>query len=350
MTVLATVLMSFAAYYLQSSDTKDRFVAAANAGFSSDVKQAASFVPPDTWDRGNALSTYMSGRSGVGWSIFEYRRYSDTATGMSGEPVPMARSGYYDGHLPHWMLEETVLGSEPVRSFGHAGDGARWLIIAGLVHPDLVLVEFYSMQKLDHGLTKLQRQLAGIALTVAIVATTAGIAVARRLQRPIRDAAAAAQRLGSGALHTRLSVRGRDELADLAGSFNSMAQQLGRSIDELRAKDQQQRRFVADVAHDLRTPVGAMLAAAESLDSLDETARARATVLLAVQARRLARLVEDLLEISRFDAGAADFRPEQCDLRDLVTDAIEWSGGEAEVRLNVMGDVAVTVDPRRIHT
>lgn len=349
-TLVATVLMGLVAYYLQSTATKERFVAAAKANMMSDTQQAVSYFGVTGPERSVALETYMMGRTGVEWTVFDFRYplTDDTDTSSAPTGIPRASGGHYDGEVPNSIVEQARQGNLSHR-IGYSSDGVRWLLLAGKVADDLVLVQFYNLRKLDAELTDLQQQLAGIALAVAAVAVLVAVLVAGRLQRPIRDAAAAARLLGDGELQTRLSARGKDELADLATSFNSMATRLGESIDELRAKDEQQRRFVADVAHDLRTPVAAMIAAVDSLDSQDETARGRSAALLGLQARRLGRLVEDLLEMSRFDAGAAELRPERCDLRELVADAIALSSDSAVVDTEFVGDALVTADPRRLH-
>jgi two-component system sensor histidine kinase MtrB len=129
-----------------------------------------------------------------------------------------------------------------------------------------------------------------------------------------------------------------------------MAQRVSESVEELRAKDRQQRRFVADVAHDLRTPIASLVATADTLDSADPETRSRAARLLGTQTRRLARLVDDLMEISRFDASTADFRPELLDLSPLVEDAIEVSVPGTPVEVTRTGDTTVVADPRRVHT
>jgi two-component system sensor histidine kinase MtrB len=185
---------------------------------------------------------------------------------------------------------------------------------------------------------------------VALLGGALGVLAARVVQRRVRTAAEAARRFGDGALDTRLPVRGRDELADLAGSFNAMAQRLGESIEQLRRKDRQQRRFVADVAHDLRTPLASMIAAADGLGSPDAEDRARSAELLGAQARRLGALVEDLLEVSRFDAGAAELRPDVVDLAALVEDAVRLSAPDVDIPVRRTGDVSLFGDPRRLHT
>jgi two-component system sensor histidine kinase MtrB len=176
------------------------------------------------------------------------------------------------------------------------------------------------------------------------------VLAARFVQRPVRRVSSAARALGGGALDVRVPVKGRDELADLAASFNSMAERVSTSFTELSAKERQQRRFVADVSHDLRTPLASMVATVDALDHASPETRDRAARLLGTQTRRLARLVEDLMEISRFDAGSADFRPEPVELPELVADAIETAVPSADVRVRASGELTVTADPRRVHT
>ena len=112
-----------------------------------------------------------------------------------------------------------------------------------------------------------------------------------------------------------------------------MAQRLGESIEELRRKDEQQRQFVADVAHDLRTPMAVLIAASDSLTGPDHD---RSAELIATQSRRLSALVEDLLEMSRFDAGAAELRPEPVDLQELCVDVVQMV--DADIPVPLLGD------------
>ncbi|MGW4063730.1 sensor histidine kinase [Amycolatopsis sp. NPDC004747] len=215
-------------------------------------------------------------------------------------------------------------------------------------HSDYLLIEFFDLGVLETDLGALRRNLGLIALGVSVFGVGVAFLIGRRIRRPIKALSAAADELGAGRLDTRVPVKGRDEVAALAASFNTMAARLGESIEELHAKDRQQRRFVADVAHDLRTPLASMIATVDSLDHAEPATRTRATEILGTQARRLAKLVEDLLEIARFDAGKADLRVAPVDLADLVADAAEVTGVAAAVTAS--GDVTVVADPRRVHT
>ncbi|MFB9908949.1 sensor histidine kinase [Allokutzneria oryzae] len=353
-TFAATVAVALVAYQLQAGATRDRFTASAQAGFGSDAQQAHQFIVKTVLDRSKVdlIADYMRGRLGLaGWAVLDMK-------GASG-PVSTYADGKYSnsaaspGLARHWWpagpVDQARRRPTPVSEWMEVNGDTR-LVIIGQVSPGLLLVETYSTDKMDSELTLLRGQLAVIAIVVALLGTGAGVLAAGRIQRRVRVAAAAARRLGAGALDTRLPVRGRDELADLASSFNTMAQRLSESIDQLRRKDQQQRRFVADVAHDLRTPLASMTAATESLHSPDPDDRSRSAELLSTQVRRLSTLVEDLLEMSRFDAGAAELRPEPVDLTELVADAVTMTAPGADISIDTTGDAAVVGDPRRLHT
>nr|WP_216217143.1 HAMP domain-containing sensor histidine kinase [Amycolatopsis aidingensis] len=360
-TTMATAGMAFGAYQLQANTTKDRFDNAADAGFSSDLAQARARVEAVAGRPHNRVEQvvgYMRGRQGVDWGIFAFDDPPPPADGHVPAATMVASSTRLRpspiGAIPHppsWMLHEAYLGTQPRPSTTMETDsGVPVQVIVGWLAPGLALAEYYNLGPMQAELDRLQNILTMIALVVAALGVVAAVVAAGRIQRPVRRVAAAARELGDGDLDIRLPVRGRDELADLTSSFNTMARRLSESIEELKAKDEQQRRFVADVAHDLRTPVASVVAAADSLEHADPESRARSAQLLGTQARRLAKLVEDLLEISRFDAGAAELRSEQVDLAELMREAIEVSTGEAEVRLAAEGDVTVTADPRRLHT
>lgn len=179
------------------------------------------------------------------------------------------------------------------------------------------------------------------ALVLALLAT-------RGVLRPVRRLGAAARALGEGDLETRVDVRGRDELADLARTFNGTAEALERTVTELRAMDAASRRFVADVSHELRTPLTSMVALT---DMLVEDAAApgdgRAARLVAAETRRLGRLVEHLIEISRFDAGAAALVLDDVDVAEAVAATLDARGWRDEAAVTGPDGLFARLDPRR---
>jgi two-component system sensor histidine kinase MtrB len=181
--------------------------------------------------------------------------------------------------------------------------------------------------------------------------------VTRWVVLPVRHAAEAAQRLSAGNLDSRLPVQGRDDLARLATSFNEMAANLQEKLRQLEELSSLQRQFVSDVSHELRTPLTTIRMAATYLgDSKDEMdpATARSVELLQSQIERFEELLVDLLEISRYDAGAATLDAEPVDVCDLVRRSADGAqqlaerrGSRIEFQLPAEGCFA-EVDRRRV--
>ncbi len=202
-----------------------------------------------------------------------------------------------------------------------------------------------------------QRILVGVG--VALVALLAAIAslVTRWVVLPVRHAAQAAQRLSAGHLGERMQVLGVDDLAALATSFNEMAASLQGKLRELEELSNVQRQFVSDVSHELRTPLSTIKMAADLLFEARadlDAAGARSVELLASQLERFESLLVDLLEISRFDAGAATLDTELVDVCDLVRASAddaqqlaERRGSRIEFRLPATGCFA-EADRRRV--
>ena len=188
------------------------------------------------------------------------------------------------------------------------------------------------------------------ALLALIGATVVAFLASRNILGPIRRLGMAARRLGHGDLEVRLDVSGTDELAEVSRTFNETARALAQSMEELRAMDAASRRFVADVSHELRTPLTAMTAVTEVLEDVQDAdpTTVSAAHLIANETKRLARLVEDLMEISRMDAGTAGMRVEDVNLPELIEATIEARGWSEKVRVRTPRAVPVRVDARRI--
>jgi two-component system sensor histidine kinase MtrB len=197
--------------------------------------------------------------------------------------------------------------------------------------------------------------ITGVAL-VLLLSLIAWI-VTRMVVSPVQVAAATAQRLSAGLLHERIPVRGEDELALLARSFNQMAENLQHQIVQLEELSRLQRRFTSDVSHELRTPLTTVRMAADILHN--ERAAfspdvSRSTELLHDELGRFENLLSDLLEISRFDAGFAQLEPEPVDLvpivRRVVT-ALTTLARSQQVPIEVRvpeQPVVAEADPRRV--
>ncbi|MFD0919432.1 ATP-binding protein [Saccharopolyspora rosea] len=209
-----------------------------------------------------------------------------------------------------------------------------------------------------HDLSAIQQQIntqARMAWLTGVLAVPLAVLVAllsaRGVLRPVRELRRATIRLSDGDLTARLQVRGNDELAELASTFNNTAAELERIVAELRRMEADARRFVADVSHELRTPLSAMVAVTDILEReashLPDDA-ARSAQLIVRETRRLARLAEDLIEVSRFDAGSAQLVQEYTDVGEAVRatlDARRWTDA---VQLELPNGVFARLDRRRL--
>ncbi|OBB60905.1 two-component sensor histidine kinase [Mycobacterium sp. 852013-51886_SCH5428379] len=198
---------------------------------------------------------------------------------------------------------------------------------------------------------------------VVLLGLLAAIAllVARQIVLPVRSASRIAERFAEGHLTERMPVRGEDDMARLAVSFNDMAESLSRQITQLEEFGNLQRRFTSDVSHELRTPLTTVRMAADLIydhihDSTDDPdpGLRRSTELMVNELDRFETLLTDLLEISRHDAGVAELSVESVDLRSIVRSALDNVGHlaqDAGVDLIVdqpENEVIAEVDPRRV--
>nr|WP_245718290.1 MtrAB system histidine kinase MtrB [Nocardia miyunensis] len=197
--------------------------------------------------------------------------------------------------------------------------------------------------------------IGGAVLLVLLAAITA--LVTRQVVLPIRSAARIAGRFADGRLRERMLVRGEDDMAKLAISFNAMAESLSNQITQLEEFGNLQRRFTSDVSHELRTPLTTVRMAADlihgSSDELD-SALARSAELLVTELDRFEGLLNDLLEISRHDAGVAELQVESLDVRMCARAAISTVKHLAkETNVELVVDLpeeplVAEVDPRRV--
>jgi two-component system sensor histidine kinase MtrB len=184
----------------------------------------------------------------------------------------------------------------------------------------------FPMQREQATLNLITKTFAIGGLVLVLLVGAVAWVVTRQVVSPVRRAAQVAERLSSGRLNERMRARGEDDLALLAKSFNEMADSLQSQIRQLEGLSRVQQRFVSDVSHELRTPLTTIRMAADLIhDSRTDfdPAVSRSAELLHTELDRFEELLADLLEISRFDAGAAALDAEVTDLRDVVTRAVE---------------------------
>lgn len=219
------------------------------------------------------------------------------------------------------------------------------------------LYYLFPLTQEEKSLSLVMGTLATAGLFVVVLLGAIAWLVVRQVVTPVRMAAGIAERLSAGRLQERMKVTGEDDIARLGEAFNKMAQNLQLKIQQLEELSRMQRRFVSDVSHELRTPLTTVRMAADVIHEAREDfdpVTARSAELLADQLDRFESLLADLLEISRFDAGAAALEAEPIDIREVVRRVVGGAAPLAERKgttIHVVGDqqpVVAEADARRL--
>ena len=175
---------------------------------------------------------------------------------------------------------------------------------------------------------------AGLAVLLVAGTALAAVAIFRPAHARLRDLESAVRRFGDGDRAARASTRGGDEVSAVAAAFNRMADEAGARESALVEADRARRQLLADVSHELRTPLTSIRGYAETLtlpDFAPPTAPGQHAVhVVGVEAQRLERIVNDLLDLARLDAGGAPLEVAPVAVRDLFTRAEERHGPDAE--------------------
>lgn len=338
-----------------TANAQDEFSGATDSGDPSDLDIAQR----------NALDVIQRSTSSPGGTLVALSR----VPGQDGPALMPDRPGFGD---------ETVVVSDDFRSSVQAD--TEGLVYAqpvairrddggedpGIVTGSIINVPsagryqlflVFSLADVQATLLFVQQTIAlgGVALVALIGGVT--FVVVRLVVGPVRVAAQASEKLAAGQLEERLPERGEDVLATLARSFNRMADSLQRQIRQLADLSRVQQRFVSDVSHELRTPLTTIRLAGDVLYDQRESftpTTARTAELLHTQTERFESLLADLLEMSRYDAGAVQLETEPTNLVRLAEEAIEAMQPLADERGSDLRLVApggyfeADVDGRRI--
>ncbi|MCX4639791.1 HAMP domain-containing histidine kinase [Streptomyces platensis] len=237
--------------------------------------------------------------------------------------------------------------------------GKPWLVLGAPVVLDgssakpsgVEIFAIVSLEEEERDTADLVRSVQGGLVPVVLLAAVLALLAARTVLRPVRRLARATRRLATGELSTRVEEKGRDELAELAHTFNETAGALEHTVGELREQEALARRFVADVSHELRTPLAAMTMVSsvleEDADQLTpDTAHAARTV--SAETAKLARLVDDLIEISRFDARAVALTVHEVDMAEVVRASLAARGWTDRVEADLPPGIRARLDRRRL--
>jgi two-component system sensor histidine kinase MtrB len=292
---------------------------------------------------------------------------------VPGQPGPSlmenrASEGFEELHLSS-TIEKSVRGGGvsqlswqslaiPGKSEGQSSPGiAVGSLLEVPTAGDYQLYLVYDLSDVQQTLDLVQRTLVLGGLALVLLIGAVAYLIVRLIVGPVRLAAETSEKLAAGHLEERLRERGDDELAVLARSFNRMADSMQRQIRQLADLSQLQQRFVSDVSHELRTPLTTIRLAGDVLYDQRDTfpaATARTAELLHAQTERFELLLADLLEMSRYDAGAVQLETDPTNLVRLVEDAISAVAPLAdekftEIRLMAPGGYfEADVDARRV--
>ena len=255
--------------------------------------------------------------------------------------VPIGTFGVTD--LPQ-RLVDAKLDSNVGWVIDHTSTGPRFVVAVPLEDDSGTYFEVTSLVSVERNLSQLANALIVAASITTVLGALVGLAVAARVLLPVRQVASAATEIASGRLDTRLPLVGDADLDPLLSSFNAMAA-------SLQSRLEREARFASDVSHELRTPLTALSAAAQLLaarrEELPERSQTALDVLVS-QTEHFRRLVLDLLEISRIDAGAADLNFQELDLVELCAQIIRTAGFDVALDATALDPHLMTVDKRRV--
>ncbi len=243
-------------------------------------------------------------------------------------PYPALRGG--DPTIPAQLRSAVAAGHVATYLGSWHGRPAIWAGRPAADGTPIFVRNSYSAER--QSLSDLRTKLAWAALAAALGGGLVGVVLAGRLSLRLRRAAATAERVTAGDLDARIDARGGDEVAALGAAVDRMADTLSQRIER-------EQRFVADVAHDLRTPLTGLVAAASLLEA-DQVGTA-----IRERVGHLSGLVEDLLEIARLENGSAT-----PDLRWVDVEALSQSVAvrHAGVKVTASEPCRALVDPRRL--
>jgi two-component system sensor histidine kinase MtrB len=340
-------------------------VGEASAGFRS--AQVAIEAAEPTGDPGE-LTTQLAqdiALRGASGGLYDVVLDVLPAVGGSETVAKSTRATVLTESVPDDLREQVKSGEVAFRYTliqRETGDNSPGLAVGSQLHEPrsgatLNVYYLFDLSQQQETLSLLSRSLVAVGILIVVLLGCVAWFVTRQVVTPVRLARQVAERLAAGLLDQRMTVRGQDDLARLATSFNQMATSLQRQIRQLEELSRVQRRFVSDVSHELRTPLTTVRMAADVLHEARvdfQPTVSRAAELLQAELDRFEALLGDLLEISRFDAGAAALELEDVDLREVTRRVVESAqpiaarkGSHIELALPT-GPTLAEIDPRRI--
>ncbi|MFZ9676091.1 MAG: ATP-binding protein [Ilumatobacteraceae bacterium] len=250
---------------------------------------------------------------------------------------------YTQAAFPSTLIESALAGVTARQRFDIEGKPYIGVGV-NIAEIDVQYFEAFPLDDEQRTLTAIGSALIVGVVVVGVLAGLVGVAVGRRIMRPLERVSEAAGDIAEGGLDTRLETEVDPDLARLVTSFNDMA-------DAVQTRIEREARFASDVSHELRSPITALAAAVEVLDArradLNERTQQALDVVIS-QVRRFDQMVIDLLELSRLDVGITDLHREDTTLEPLIRRIAQRYGAE-NLRIETVPnfDGVASIDKRR---
>lgn len=341
-------------------------ISEARSGFNSAQQQIDAAVETEPAAQSQTLTQIVDSLTSSRGAQRTYELVLEGPLAAGSNQVPVRSSAAIAaGSLPDDLVDQVELKGGTYWRYSTLGllgssDREPGVVVGSQLHvpstgEDYALYYLFSMSEQQSTLNLVRQALllGGFAMVLMV----GGVAwlVSRQVLNPVRLARGIAERYASGSLEQRMHVSGKDDIARLSTSLNQMAASLQSQIRRLENLSRLQQRFVSDVSHELRTPLTTVRMASDVLHdnrkSFDAQT-ARAAELLQNELGRFEDLLSDLLDLSRFDAGAAQLDLDTIDLAEIarraVDDPLLKRRGMKVVLINADQPAVVEADIRRI--
>ncbi|GAA1736860.1 MtrAB system histidine kinase MtrB [Aeromicrobium alkaliterrae] len=311
-------------------------VAEARAGFDRVRAQLETTAVADAAAASEAVAQIVDSLTQSGQGEGRYDVVVAGPLGEPGEPSPVRSSGNVAASAIPEDLVESVGGSDGLfwrfAEIPVTGGETRPVVVVGSrldvpsTGDDYGIYYVFSTADQQATLNLVRNALALAGLAMIVMVAGVALVMSRQVLEPVRLARRTAERFAAGHLEQRMHVRGEDDLARLSESFNQMAASLQSQIARLENLSKLQQRFVSDVSHELRTPLTTIKMAGDVLHEARsgwDPSTARAAELLHRELQRFEELLADLMDLSRFDAGAAQLELEPVDLAEVARRVVD---------------------------
>ena len=291
---------------------------------ASGLRSAAQADAPD--NMAEVLGAY-TGRLGIDTGTRNYHILSgETGAWLAGSVTP-ENGVAITPNIISAIAGENGYASDPTAEYMDValpieGGAANYIVY--------VVDNRATMQSLNSQLLQIIVEAMGVGLIISVFLS---LLLAKTMIAPIQDLTRAAEKVAGGDFTGKVDNESKDEIGVLTRTFNDMAVQLEDTLSDLKKSEQMRREFVANVSHELRTPITSVKSYAETLEGepeMPEETRQRFLGVILNESDRMTKIVQDLLTLSRFDAGSIEFSFDYCSFEKSVKDVYNATRMEAQ--------------------